>query len=352
MNNKHIFRILAVFLILSLSTVSVYAEIGSGQNIGDAFGHIKEFIKQENVAWGIMLILIYMLIYSIIAAGARFAHIFGGEGQLNKEGKVVSNAIAGLSTLSLFYFSNDSTSVWLSDVLIHFGDWASFYSTIVFGIIGYNLMKGDTGSRAGVGLISAGIAMLTIGQISGDRFMGFGWILVIIGAILWLSQAVPAVRDSPVGQTVSNLLGPRNNQPPVDPRTQNPQTQNIPPPRDVNDLNQRMVQLQGRMQNLNSIYNELIQRVGFPTPVNNRISYPNIPRFGPDQIQQVQQIISRLRNELNQVSGDLVALGSYADMFDQNMQNMYADNLSSCLSIFDQIVNITLDLNARLNYTP
>ncbi|MCF7861451.1 hypothetical protein K9M79_04315 [Candidatus Woesearchaeota archaeon] len=352
MNRNHLTRIFVFVLIFSLVAMSVHAAIGGVQDIGDAFGYIKEFIKQENVAYGLMLILMYMLIYSITAAGARFAHIFGGQGQLNKEGKVVSNAIAGLSTLSLFYFADPSTNFWLQKVLVHFGDWAMFYGTIAFGIIGYNLMKGDVGSRAGAGLISAGIAMLTIGQINGDWFMHFGWILMIIGAIMWISQAWSAARQTPAGGAIANWLGGNPNQPPVDPRTQNPQNPNIPPPRNANDLNQHMVQLQGRMHNLEGIFNQLMQAVGRPQMINNSVRYTNIPTFGPDQIRQVQGTVANLRQHLQEASQELVTLAGYADMFDQNMQNMYAYSLQNCSYMFSEIVNITLDLNNRLNYHP
>lgn len=158
---------------------------GSVQRV---FRNFFSYLQNKFVVFFLTFLLFFMLLYAIYAALAQRLRVFGGEQGLSRQGKILSVALAMLTTLSIFYFTRGkSMDQILKDVLEPFGVLGGLVIALVIFLLIYNGFREDMGRgfAATLALLLAGLTLVVVGAaLTHPNIMSWGWIIAAIAILI------------------------------------------------------------------------------------------------------------------------------------------------------------------------
>ncbi len=219
--------ILAVVLLLVVPSVS------AAPNVTQALAKVgKQFIdltKNTYVMYFVSFILVFMIMYAAFAAGLGRVPAFGGGGDqgLNKQGKTICIALAGLSSLGLIWRFGRSF-----DGITRFLSTAGWFAVIAFAALPFAIVyfhfKHGEGRDIVMALAAAGFGIFVYGTLMKDNnAIAWGMLLMIVFGIWALVRHIGG-RDR--GNTGNNNNNNNNNNNPPPPPVPNQDTDPTTPP--------------------------------------------------------------------------------------------------------------------------
>lgn len=194
---KIILPVILLALIMPQVLGAVNLDFGSViQNIGQ---HIYTLMQNTYTVYAATMILFFVLLYGVFAAGLSKVKVFQGDKGLGKNGKMVAVSLALLSDIGIFYgIRSAETAIERVAGSIGFGGGVAF-AFLIFAITYYNLKTSDAFSRAAA-WVAGGLALLVWGMFA-DNQAAVSWgsfilIVAIIAAAIWsITRGRTATRD-------------------------------------------------------------------------------------------------------------------------------------------------------------
>jgi hypothetical protein len=183
---------LTVLALILLSVPSVYAASKTDTGaFGEGFQTILTGLQNENVAVGLFVFLLGIVLYGAIASSLKASPLFGGQGELDKLGKVVSLGLTGIFILSSFFFRKNAIKF-----IYDLANRMSFIFALLFSILVYISVRWmfksqNQGEVLGSKIeslaswVSAWACMLLFATAWGSTsLMSFSWLFLTIGTFV------------------------------------------------------------------------------------------------------------------------------------------------------------------------
>jgi len=145
-------RAVLVSLFSSILIPSVYAantdgSIVSGFNM--TFGWVNDFLNSKTAVFGLMVLLLFFLLYGIIITALKKTPLFGGK-ELDRAGKVVALSFSGIVVLSVFFVRNNAMEFAKTLAGAMNGFFALLLSGLVFLALKFTFKSETQGELGGV----------------------------------------------------------------------------------------------------------------------------------------------------------------------------------------------------------
>ncbi|MBW2987827.1 carboxypeptidase-like regulatory domain-containing protein, partial [Candidatus Woesearchaeota archaeon] len=186
-------KILALvsFLIVSLLSIPFASAAPLDFKILDqTIGQLHKILGMDAVVFGILVFLLFFLLYGIFALGLSRSRLGGDNGRLNKNGKIIALSLAGVIIVSTFFVRKNVLAFAKNRLAPQF----NLFFAVILSVLMFMLFRWlgqqtfrDREDMANVfGIFAVGLALSMFGAIGNARWAeGIGLTLIIISAI-WL----------------------------------------------------------------------------------------------------------------------------------------------------------------------
>jgi len=150
-----------------------------------------DFFSDVNSMYIATFIFFTVLIYVIILAIIGKVPGLGTEKKANQYGKVVSLAMALISSVSIFRLGYDKTAKdVVTKILVAYGVFAGAVMALLFFAVIYFGLGNKEEGRWHLAVLGSGLSMAIAGYfISKPMVQALGWLVGVIGIILYISTA-------------------------------------------------------------------------------------------------------------------------------------------------------------------
>jgi hypothetical protein len=190
-------QFLVFILLFSILQISIVSAAGIGdvfENMGRTFVSI---VHNTYFMFLLTFIFIFMILYTVFAAGISKVGAFSAGDTPNKLGKIVAVCLGLLSALGIAYWVNYSPAKFVSNIL----SWAGVYGAAmlgfgVFGVTFLNWKREDGKNNTFAAACATGFALITYGILLDDKgpaatsLKSIGIFILFCCLVFWLIKLV------------------------------------------------------------------------------------------------------------------------------------------------------------------
>jgi hypothetical protein len=184
------FLVLVSFLIVSLLSIPFASAAVDFKILDQTLGQLHKILGMDTVVFGILVFLLFFLLYGVFALGLSRSRLGGDNGRLNRNGRIIAISLAGVVIISTFFVRKNVLSFAKTKLAPQF----NLFFAVILGVLMFMLFRWlgqqtfrDREDMANVfGIFAVGLALSMFGAIGNARWAeGIGLTLIIISAI-WL----------------------------------------------------------------------------------------------------------------------------------------------------------------------
>jgi ElaB/YqjD/DUF883 family membrane-anchored ribosome-binding protein len=151
MNKKLLLAVLVLVLSIPFAVAAAQSSASSAsivEGFNRMFGWVPQFLESKTAVLGMMVFLLFFLLYGVISSALRKTPLFGGQ-QLDRTGKTVALSLSGIVVLSVFFVRNNAVEFAKTLAGAMNGFFALLFSGLVFLALKFTFKSEQYGELAG-----------------------------------------------------------------------------------------------------------------------------------------------------------------------------------------------------------